>query len=83
MWQDWFRNGRLHPSVHGEKIPPYDQERWDADRDGFSNYLLTLRARNEKPSPVALNVYRFYQAASYHRHYVLRELLPAHGIVVV
>ncbi|RTZ18259.1 hypothetical protein EJ063_05585 [Vibrio aquaticus] len=27
-------------------------------------------------------IYRFYQAASYHRWYVLRELLPQHGLMV-
>ncbi|MCG9655168.1 DUF6765 family protein [Vibrio vulnificus] len=27
-------------------------------------------------------IYRYYQAASYHRWYVLRELLPQHGLMV-
>jgi hypothetical protein len=30
-----------------------------------------------------LEVHRFYRAASYHVYYVLRELLPAHGVMVV
>lgn len=30
-----------------------------------------------------LEVHKFFSAASYHIHYVLRELLPAHGLMVI
>jgi uncharacterized protein DUF6765 len=75
-WQDGFSNGKLHPSVKGEQIPAYDRAEWEGQRDAFTT-MDSIREACQS------DVYRFYQAASLHRHYVLRELLPAHGIVVV
>ena len=38
----------------------------------------------DKPEKAAAsNVYHFYQAASLHRHYTLRELLPKHKLIVI
>ncbi|MDO9566757.1 MAG: hypothetical protein Q7J15_08465 [Candidatus Desulfaltia sp.] len=38
----------------------------------------------DKPEEAtASEVYHFYQAASLHRHYILRELLPKHELVVL
>jgi hypothetical protein len=58
-----------------EAIPAYDPTAW--------NRMFEALAEGED-SRVALSspVYRFYQAASLHRTYVLRELLPGHGLVV-
>lgn len=71
QWINAVENGMVGFDEH---IPPYMGEEWNSERDELqgsrSDYLL------EKP------VYRFYQAASYHRQYVLRELLPASGLLV-
>jgi hypothetical protein len=56
-------------------IPKYDEVEWHHIRDGFHS-LPTAGAITTEP------VYRFFQAASFHRHYVLRELLPSYGLVV-
>ena len=58
-------------------IPEYDVKKgWDKDRDDFPTLANAKEAKD-------FSVYHFYQAASLHRHYVLRELLPKYGIVVV
>lgn len=74
-WRTAFTRGQLGIKP-GEKIPHYDPELWDKQRDHFPAM--------EKPDEAAASeVYHFYQAASLHRHYVLRELLPAHELVVI
>lgn len=60
----------------GEEIPYYDPEPWDKQRDHFP-------ALDKPEKAAASEVYQFYQAASHHRHYVLRELLPKHELVVI
>lgn len=56
-----------------EAIPTY--KNWN---DGFD----TL---GQKSSEEAMShpIFHFYQVASYHRWYVLRELLPSHGLMVI
>ena len=59
-----------------ESIPTYNSNDWQDQYNEFS--LLT------NPVDFArLNIYKFFQAASYHKHFVLRELLPKHGIIVI
>jgi len=74
-WRTAFTSGRLGIQA-GEEIPHYDPEPWDKQRDHFP-------AMDKPEKAAASNVYHFYQAASLHRHYVLRELLPKHELVVV
>ena len=58
-------------------IPEYNVNKgWNKDRDDFPGLADVKMAKD-------FSVYHFYQAASLHRHYVLRELLPKYGIVVV
>jgi len=74
-WRSAFAGGELGIPA-GEEIPYYDPGPWDKQRDNFPAL--------DKPEEVATSeVYHFYQAASLHRHYVLRELLPKHGLVVI
>ncbi|MEA2014233.1 MAG: DUF6765 family protein [Thermodesulfobacteriota bacterium] len=74
-WRAAFTSGQLGIKA-GEDIPYYDSEPWDKQ----SNHFPSL---NEPEKAAASEVYHFYQAASLHRHYVLRELLPKHELVVV
>lgn len=74
-WRTAFTSGRLGIKP-GEEIPHYDTERWDKQRDHFP-------AMDKPDEAAASEVYHFYQAASLHRHYVLRELLPKHELVAI
>jgi len=54
-------------------IPNYDPSTWENGKDTFA------RLANSQTS-IDTHIYRFHQAAAYHRYYVLKDLLPAHGI---
>ena len=59
-----------------ETIPAYDDAEWNSQCEDLGN----LESGSDG---LELGVHRFYRAASYHVHYVLRELLPEHGLMVV
>jgi len=73
-WQEAAKSGRLFASGP-EPIPRYNADLWHNQRDNLSR-------RKDSSGIPGLPVYRFYQAASVHRNYVLRDLLPSHGLVV-
>ncbi|OCH68584.1 DUF6765 family protein [Vibrio splendidus] len=70
-WQGEAQSGDLFN--FSEDIPEYRD--WN---EGFE----ALETGNSEEAMVH-PIYRYYQAASYHRWYVLRELLPEHGLMVV
>ena len=73
-WRDAVRAGELF-GEGGEEIPDYEGENWNAQWDqlgGSENYQLAMNT----------SIWRFYQAASLHRTYVLRDLLPQHNLIV-
>ncbi|MRG73831.1 hypothetical protein GH722_18885 [Alphaproteobacteria bacterium HT1-32] len=72
-WKRAFSDGSL--GIEGELIPIYDGIRLNTDWDNLDG---------TEDHQVALDreVFRFYQAASLHRIFVLRDLLPKHGILV-
>ena len=72
-WQKAVKSGVLHLSE--EAIPKYKAEVWHKQRTAMDG---------KKHSTIALNrnAYRFYQAASVHRNYVLRTLLPKYRLIV-
>ena len=76
-WRKAFMSGKLHPAgMQGEKFDPFDDKNWHKVRDQFSGL--------EHPGDmIDKDVYHFYQAASYHRHYMLRELMPQRGVVMI
>jgi hypothetical protein len=53
----------------------YNPETWEFEKLNFPQY-----ATSEKGIPT--NAYHFHQAATFHRYYVLKDLLPSHGIAV-
>ena len=65
--KEWLNSGLC------EGVQPYNVETWNSQRDIFRN-----AERSE--GAIATNIYRFHQAAAYHRYYVLKDLLPSHGI---
>lgn len=73
-WQDAAQSGEIF-GVGRETIPEYDGEDWNDQwdkLDGEADYRTAMD----------LPVWRFYQAASLHRTYVLRDLLPKHRLIV-
>ena len=74
LWREYAAKGFLLKKK--ERIPVYNSTDWHEEHEQFSK--LTNSEDFAK-----LNIYKFFQAASYHRHYVLRELLPKHGIIVI
>ena len=70
-WQHAAESGALFNFQ--EKIPVYQD--WNSVFENLDDSKAELTFKEP--------VYRFYQAASYHRWYVLRELLPSHGIMVI
>ncbi len=76
LWLTAIASAQLFtPSRMDRELLEYDQKRWDNQRDGF-------RARRDPRKITGKSVFHFYQAASLHRHYVLRELLPKAGIIL-
>ena len=72
-WKEAARDGGLF--VGGEEIPDYDGDAWKASIDA-------LDGTENSSAVVDLPAFRFQQAASMHRSYVLKELLPSYGLVV-
>ncbi len=74
LWKEAAKKGLLYNKK--EKMPEYDEAIYEQQREDFPNL--------ENPRKITkMGAYRFYQAASFHKHYVLKELLPKYGIVVV
>jgi len=73
-WREASRQGLFVEG--GEEVPEYDANAWNKQHEGFSEMESSSEALD-------LPVYRFFQAADYHRNYVLRELLPSHDLIVV
>ncbi len=50
--------------------------------DDWNQRRNSMDEKTHSSEVLDMPVYNFYKAASYHRHYILRDLLPKHGIVV-
>lgn len=74
-WRTDAEQGKFYDAFEG-KITTHREEGWTADLKGFEN-------STDSQSFVSSSSYRFFQAASLHRNYVLRDLMPQHGIVIV
>ncbi len=71
-WQQAAKSGDLF-SGPGEDIPQY--EPWHAQ------WSELAWIKNSKEA-LGFSLYRYFQAASTHRNYVLRKLLPSHDLIV-
>ena len=72
-WCKAAKTRKLSPK--GFQIPRYRPEKWLQE-------AADMNSRADSKAALDSNLYRFYQAASLHRQYVLRELLPSHSLVV-
>ena len=68
-------------AVAPEEIPPYAGHDWLATLEDWRARHGTERAVRS-PEVVESDTFRFYQAAAIHRTFVLRDLLPTHGLAV-
>ena len=73
-WQEAAMNGDLHDGP-GRPIPNYEDHDWNEQRERLAEDLASSSAVFQRP------VFQFYQAAAAHRVYVLRDLLPGHGLL--
>ena len=73
VWKLCSQDGNFGNS---ESIPEYDGDEWN-------NQCENLEDLDSGSDGLDLEVHRFFRAASYHIHYVLREVLPDHGLMVV
>ncbi len=69
-WQDAAQNGLFKSP---QLIPKYND--WNGDFDLIKSCYGAHEA-------IHFSLYRFYQASSYHRWYVLRDLLPQYDLAV-
>lgn len=67
--KQWINSG-LVPS-----IPHYDPTIWESQKKSFTEF-------KDSTSGIDTHIYRFHQAAAFHRYYALKDLLPSHGIAV-
>ena len=73
-WREASQNGMFVDG--GEEIPEYSSDEWNDAHENFSEM-------DSSDEAFELPVYRFFQAADYHKNYVLRQLLPSHDLIVV
>lgn len=65
----WNNSPIIEPKVR------YNKSDWENQKFDFDD-------KEESKDNLSTNVYRFHQAAAYHRYYVLKDLLPAYGVAV-
>ena len=75
-WIEYIEGNKLF-EVQENEFLNYDEKEWrlQKEKESFDNLKSSAEAIN-------LDVYKFHQAADYHRHYTLKQLLPKYGIVV-
>ena len=73
-WEKAARAGAVLGG-EGEGIPDYEGEDWNRQWE-------ELNGAEDFGHAMGTPIWRFYQAASLHRTYVLRDLLPKHNLIV-
>jgi len=75
-WKESMESGNLFKVTEQDKLLHYSPYFWEQQKEDFE-YMKNSHEMIQK------QVYRFHQAAGYHRHYTLKQLLPKHEILVV
>ena len=73
-WISYIQDNKLFNTQEDEFLD-YDEKEWENQKTEFHK----LKKSSEV---VDLPIYLFHQAADYHRHYTLKQLLPKYGIIV-
>lgn len=74
-WRDAIGGSELFKKDANEALD-YSPSAWEAQKDDFDKLSGSHKMLNTE-------VYKFHQAAAYHRNYTLKQLLPKHGIMVI
>lgn len=74
LWKDAITDNVLFQAEQDEALA-YDHLEWEQQKQTF--HTLASSAQG-----LELDVYKFHQAATYHRYFVLKDLLPRNGIAV-
>ncbi len=74
-WLGAISDKSIYDSDEDECNIRFDPNDWENDKAEFHNH-------NTSEKGISGHAYKFHQAAALHRHYVLKELLPEHGIAV-
>ena len=74
-WIDAIESGSLFKKEKHEAVH-YSKHDWEQQRTDFEDL-------DNSHQMIGKEVYQFHQAATYHRDYTLKHLLPKHGIVVL
>ncbi|KAF3981591.1 MAG: hypothetical protein HFP78_06360 [Methylococcales symbiont of Hymedesmia sp. n. MRB-2018] len=74
-WKRAINNNDLFDSLSDEALD-YSADEWNTQTDDFMDLANSYEA-------IETNVYKFHQAAIYHRNYTLKQLLPKHNIMVL
>ncbi len=72
-WQQAAKNETVFDG--GEEIPEYRGDAWNTE-------WTNLDGKDDSGVVLKNPIWHFYQAAAIHRTYVLRDLLPSHGLIV-
>jgi hypothetical protein len=72
-WRTEAKKGNIGPKPF--EIPLYRPETWLAQS-------ANIKSSKNSAAALRLNLYRFYQAASINRQFILRELMPGHRLIV-
>ena len=73
-WKEAINSGKFFKNKNIEALD-YNYEEWEKQKIEFKDLSSSSDGIN-------LDIYKFYQAASYHKDYVLKRLLSAYGIVI-
>ncbi len=74
-WLNLINSGDLF-ALEENEAPYYSEHHWEQQKEDFEDL-------DNSQAMADLDVYKFHQAAIYHRDYTLKQLLPRHGIVVL
>ena len=76
-WIEYINGNKLFNTENNElDLLNYNLEEWESQKVKEFHNLPTSSEITSLP------IYKFHQAADYHRHYTLKTLLPKYGIIV-
>ena len=73
-WKEAIQTGKLFTPESSEALA-YSESEW-------ADQLKSFHTLPSSAEAIKLDAYRFHQAATYHRDYTLKQLLPRHSIAV-
>ena len=74
-WRKAIRGNKLFRSTRNEALA-YDASTWNKDKEKFHDE----RKFPTSADAMRMDVYKFHQAAVFHRYNTLKDLLPRHGV---